>query len=354
MLKEIGSEFWDVEVGSTKGIQQNNKDILVLSGRTALDLIIQDLKARDKYLTVYLPAYCCESMISPFIHRGFKVIFYDVQFDEENRGLKFNIDLNKSFDVILLMQYYGYQDNTVESIAKLCSDKNIIIIEDITHSLLSEHVHSNYADYIFGSIRKWTGLYSGAFVKKIKGQFLVDIPTQTNEKYCSLRKSGMELKKIYIELGEGNKNTFLRTLNQAESLLEKDYINYLIDKDSIEDLKNLKIEWIKERRRENAKQILSSISDLKWITPMFSQVREGDTPLFVPVLIKNGERDKFRKYLIEKSIYCPIHWGISELHNISQKSKEIYNNVLSIVCDQRYDENELAYLIKIIREFEEC
>ena len=64
-----------------------------------------------------------------------------------------------------------------------------------------------------------------------------------------------------------------------------------------------------------------------------------------------GMRDEFRKYLIQNRIYCPIHWELSNIHSISENAKEIYNNVLSLVCDQRYDESEIRYFIEKINEF---
>ena len=39
-------------------------------------------------------------------------------------------------------------------------------------------------------------------------------------------------------------------------------------------------------------------------------------PLFVPLFLESKKRDGLRKFLIENRIYCPIHWGVSEYHEL--------------------------------------
>ena len=77
--KEIGSEFWfDFE---PKDIACNSQETLVLSGRTAIDVIIKYILKTRKVRNVYLPAYCCNSMIDPFIRNAIDVKLYDMDFD---------------------------------------------------------------------------------------------------------------------------------------------------------------------------------------------------------------------------------------------------------------------------------
>ena len=74
-INEIGSEFWfDSEI---KDIITESQETLVLSGRTAIDVIIKDILKTRKIRNVYLPAYCCDSMIDPFIRNGIAVNLYD-------------------------------------------------------------------------------------------------------------------------------------------------------------------------------------------------------------------------------------------------------------------------------------
>ena len=78
-MREIGSEFWisDKDIAPV-----NERDgLFVLSGRTAIDLILQDTLKHKSVKNVYMPAYCCDSMIAPFLQRNIRVDFYDMFFD---------------------------------------------------------------------------------------------------------------------------------------------------------------------------------------------------------------------------------------------------------------------------------
>ena len=93
MLKEIGSEFWKVELSNKINLSFDNQSNFMLSGRTALDFLIRDIKAQKSFKKVYMPSYCCYSMIEPFLRHGVDVIFYDVLIND-NGGLKFDIDID--------------------------------------------------------------------------------------------------------------------------------------------------------------------------------------------------------------------------------------------------------------------
>ena len=78
-------------------------------------------------------------------------------------------------------------------------------------------------------------------------------------------------------------------------------------------------------------------------------MKENDCPLFVPILVEN--RNELRKYLISKNIYCPVHWPISSLHKLSDEERYIYDHEISLVCDQRYNLEDMDYICECIKEF---
>ena len=79
----------------------------------------------------------------------------------------------------------------------------------------------------------------------------------------------------------------------------------------------------------------------------------NDCPLFVPVIIKNGKRDALKNYLLENQIYSPVHWPVSKFHKLKKEEKNIYDNELSIVCDQRYDKDDMQRILNVITNFME-
>lgn len=84
---------------------------------------------------------------------------------------------------------------------------------------------------------------------------------------------------------------------------------------------------------------------------IFTELKETDCPLFVPILVPDRRRGEIRRYLIGKDIYCPIHWPVSEDHKLDSKMKRIYEQELSLVCDQRYTEKNMGRMVAAIKEF---
>lgn len=358
MLNEIGSHFWKTEniKDCNKSLSlyankfsDNESIIYTLSGRTALDLIIRDIKKIRDIKNVYMPSYCCYSMLVPFVKHDIKINFYDIVLDEKN-NLKYEIDLNKKYDVVFLIQYFGYKCLSMEEIIKQFHNNGSLIIEDTTHSLLLDE--RSAADYTFASYRKWTGLVSGGTAVKKAGGFAVNKLIHTKESFVKLRCDAEQLKKDYIEKGFGDKSEFLSLYSKAEELLDLDYSNYLMDSNSISLLQQLDTQAIKSKRVINAKILLKELSKLKCVIPIFKKVQEYDVPLFFPVIVENGKRDKLKHFLVENQIYCPSHWALSLHHVISGESKEVYEKELSLVCDQRYGEEEMQKEIEVIKKFE--
>ena len=75
-----------------------------------------------------------------------------------------------------------------------------------------------------------------------------------------------------------------------------------------------------------------------------------DCPLFVPLLLESKKRDALRNYLRDKNIYCPIHWSIEPEHRLTSLTADLYKREISIVCDQRYDENDMFLILNRIKE----
>ncbi len=348
-MKEIGSDFWQAK--TTENIHKYNHGqdtCYLLSGRTALDFIIKDIKVKYKARTAYLPSYCCHTMIEPFLSNGLKVCFYDVLVKDGN--LNIYVDENMRCDVALIMQYFGYQDKNTSSIAKGFKDNNMTVIEDCTHSIFCRIPFGENADYIFASFRKWTGLECGAIASCMNDCFSIKKPNVTNEKYVTMRTNAMKDKELYVTGFTDNKN-YLTKFGDAEETLERDYSLYKVDDYIANNIQTLDIEFIKLRRKNNVTILLNLIEGLDYINPLFQKVLDADCPLFFPIYVSKHLRNDLRRYLIKHDVYCPVHWPCSELHKISPRAMDLYNSELSISCDQRYSEAEMIIISELIKTF---
>lgn len=357
---EIGSEFW---TGCTPQRPfQNNWPLMrpalyldfdggvveTLSGRTAIEYAAEHMVYHG-VKSIYMPSYCCHTMIEPFTKHGMLVKFYDVV--ASKNGLQRKVDFNTDCDVIFLMDYFGHVDEETAKIASAFKDR--FLIYDATHSVYSEIDMKPY-DYVCGSYRKWVDINCGFIAKK--GGFPEGLLTifDTNKEYAKIRSALFDMKADYMNGVNGvQKDDFLDKINYAEEILERDYSHREPDERSIDRLEHTDIYFLKSRRNENAKYLMKEIQKLNsdLIRCINHSVDENETPLFVPVIVGDGKRDELRRFLISKEIYCPVHWPLSEMHQISGDAKRIYEGELSLICDQRYGLEDMKRIVDSISKF---
>lgn len=335
--KEIGSEFWNLPpmLSKENHLFPNNTQWF-LSGRSAFQAIIKDLNACH---TAALPSWCCDSMIKPFADAGMEVRFYPVYWDRELIQ-----EPRLDCDVLLIMDFFGY---TMP--APLLAGFDGIVIRDVTHSVFSASYED--ADYYVGSLRKWCGVWTGGYAWTRDGHTLT-VDSADDGGYALLRKHAMQLKNSYINGyvdNDGRKVTgkeYLKLFAQAEDMLEHIGVLPAAERD-VQAARLLDADSIRNRRRQNAKALMKAFPD--WL--VFPELLETDCPLFVPVLVPDGKRDALRHRLIKNEIYCPAHWPVSAYHKLTDLERFIYDNELSLVCDQRYAQAEMDRIVDTIRFF---
>ncbi len=330
-MREIGSEFWNVPIEEKINGLYPESTQWYLSGRSALQAIVEELRNVN---SVALPSWCCDSMIKPFIDEGIEVVFYPVYW---KNGLVQKIRYDT--DALFLMDYFGYISQQTE-----LSDYKGIVIRDVTHSVFS----TTYSDanYYFGSLRKWCGVWTGGFAWTING-YKLKKGKKHDEKYVKLREKAMQQKYEYIN-GDRKDKEYLKIFNETEEYLEDVGIALAAERDVVL-AKHLDINFIRKRRKENAEVLRKAFQE--WL--LFPEISNMDTPMFVPILVPNGKRDELRRFLINNEIYCPIHWPVSEYHKLDDKTVQIYENELSLVCDQRYTKDDMNRMVNIIKQFME-
>ena len=327
-MLEIGSEFWEAPVSRIYNTIFPESTQWFLSGRCALTAIVHNLKDAK---SVAIPSWCCDSIIKPFFDEGFNIYFYPVYLEEDlTQNLIFDCD------VLLVMDFFGYSSKKPD-----LSGYKGIVIRDVTHSIFSKCY--NDADYYFGSLRKWCGIATGGYVW---GKPTYP-STLTNTHYIKLRHKSMDAKAEYILNGCVGSKDFLHTFTEAEKLLEN-LDSEIADSRDIDVAKRVDKNFIFKRRQQNAKVLMNAFSNHL----IFKSMDNNDCPMFVPIMVPFGKRNALRQYLINHSIYCPVHWPLSEYHLIEDKrEKKLYEDELSLVCDQRYTEDDMYRLVDTINQF---
>lgn len=101
-------------------------------GRNALHHILKSLAIKDKIL---VPAYICDTVLSPIKKLGIKPVFYDLEIDDLNASIDSIDFLSRKYSVksLLVASMYGNPAGLVE-IEQFCKSKGIDFIDDAAQS----------------------------------------------------------------------------------------------------------------------------------------------------------------------------------------------------------------------------
>lgn len=344
-MREIGSEFW-------KPIRQHmqENETIYLSGRTALDVIVKDAVRSHGISSALLPSYCCHTMIEPFLINGVHVRFYDVYVNDEN-ALIADIPAPRENEMLYIMKYFGDIDLRYEGAGRLFSGWETTV-EDLTHSCFDAE-YSTKADYWFTSYRKWFAVAGIAVAGKRNDRLPEPVKGQ-NKVYSELRRRAFSMKQQFMDGMGVDKDIFLKLFSQAEQLLGENYQEFGAGYEEIYELFRFmdSMEELHRKRRSNALKLIDRLSGINGIN-IFVDFQTGKKcPLFVPVIVDQKVRDTLRNYLIGKKVYCPIHWPLSRQHEgLSERAIKLYKQELSLICDQRYDVDDIEHIIALLKDF---
>ena len=149
MKREIGGDFWispnesfeDYEIGSPEQFRcQGNDYVWLSSGRSAIKYVLQTIEERHPNIKkkAILPSFTCQTVIQPFLERGYDVDFYSV--DKNLRALSDAILQKVAEDdatIFLFHRYFGF-DTLDAQINNLCDELRKLgkyTIEDCTQCL---------------------------------------------------------------------------------------------------------------------------------------------------------------------------------------------------------------------------
>lgn len=354
--KELGGQFWTESVAEKAGKAKdpgNTMDIdwlptvedstFTLSGRAAITLALRDAGQKKCIKKAYVPSYISFPMLQPFIQENIEYRFYDVEFEQS--AVTYKIDKSYACDVFFAVDYFGTDSRCLKKYTDFYQTKGCVIVEDITHTLLNSKAGCTDADYYVASLRKWFPVPAGGWIGKCKG-VLTNKPCIDSEHAVEKIKAGMKEKHQYISGQIKDKVSFLEKMTGFESDLVQLNPMLQIDKLSLNIINRIDIDTVRHSRKANAFVLYERLKDVKAITFLNTQAEiKENVPLFLPIVLDNKLRNTLRKHLIKKGFYCPVHWPETMGADCG-----IRKNELSIVCDQRYSQEDMILLADEIRK----
>ena len=320
---------FDIEIHSNKG------DLFFISGRVAIKYILENLGCKK----CLIPNYLCSSIYHCF----------DC-FDYYNIDNNFNIDIEyltnlicqkkNTYDLVFIINFFGHIDKNIDKIKCLCKRRNILILEDFTHNLFS---NSLYGDICISSFRKTLPTPFGSIVKINSDRIDIKHCTRINLYYLYLnvvKIVGSILKNIscfkwiwrpMLVYCENN----VENLNYSGfDYINHFFYNYYYDSD---------IQLIREQNLVYLKDNLSYPINKNF---------NGTYFCYVMNCLDQNHRDKLLKFLISKNIYCPVYWPLNFDKN-NKCNHFINKRLLMVPIDQRYNKDNMKYIIDCIKSFYE-
>lgn len=314
-MKEIGGFLqWEIYEGK----ELHNNCIALNSGRNCLRYLIRTRKIKK----IWLPKLLCAVISDTCSEENVDILYY--QIDKQLRPI-IGDNINDD-EWVYLINYYGQYD--AFEIKEYAQRFNNIIVDN---------AQAMYAEPIFGidtiyTCRKYFGVPDGGYlytnsysdidinqdesydrIEFLMGRF----EKSANEFYAEYRKNEERIDKLPLRLMSKTTHNLLRGINYNKG------------------------KEIREKNFEYLHQKLSGINQLVLKIPI--------GPYMYPLYINNGSQ--LRSKLQNKKIYIPLLWP-NVINDLSEDSVEykLAENILPLPCDQRYNVEDMQYMLNIIEE----
>lgn len=334
MTKEFGSDFHYIysEKEQSKFLDTQINFNLFFSGRAAIFNLLRFGIVKYGWKKVGFPSYYCHEVIEFCRDLNIDIFLYNYNPVRNNTIIWDDEDGS----VIINVNFFGIKKPELSYL------KNTIVIEDVTHDLLS--IGKSSADYFFGSLRKQLPIGVGGFCKLKENESFASIPeTETANETYQKKMTAMFLKSDYLKNNSTDNTLYRQYYQEAEKMFEDQLTNSIMPKQSVAQLQMFPIENLINKTQEN---ISAGINKLKRTEDF--QILNADNGFCLVLYCKTGEmRDELRKYLIDNKIFPAILWP----GQITEADIDLQNKILCIHMDFRYSNEEIQHLSNRINSF---
>lgn len=323
------------------------------SGRIALFYAWQALNP-PKGTEILTPSFICNTVTQPLIAAGASIKFYQTQLNGTYNWDEMDSATTQINGVFLWVHFLGFAGE-FEKALSYCKRKNLILIEDCTHALLTKYNNrpvGTFGDIAVFSFRKNLPTLSGGALK-INNKDISYPQANNNAIKAKTKKDTLHAFKEYRQniLKSHDKksiNTFLMKQPQIDCVLNDIKNPYTLDTITINILKNCNLESIVYKSRENYNLYLQHLRSVAFIT----ELKDGDVPIGFPIFINN--RDQTRLHLEDKHIYPICHWPEYLLPIESTQPNtidlQIANKILTLPCTPNHSKKQIFHVIKSVKQ----
>ena len=303
MKKEIGSIFplSDSVLSQAESIQ-----VPILSDRIYYSLCREALCDISKALKgtpkkVLIPAYTCQTVITPFEECGWQCVYYPINRDlriDTQSLVKILEDTNPS--LIVVHPYFGMDLNNEEvKTFFTIKEKGVDIVLDLTQCLFSIKQYS-FATFIVASYRKWMPIPDGGFLINLSSLENIRQPEKENIEFTEREKAAMYLRGQYFANGEQRtKDISIRLSKAADFIAESNIKPHRMSQVAFNLLKEENLEYNKQSRFANFIYLFKNIHESEKVSKVCGELNAVTTaPLYFTIYVK--DRPTLQKLLDQR------------------------------------------------------
>jgi dTDP-4-amino-4,6-dideoxygalactose transaminase len=335
--KLVGGAFgFNVSLKCTKPPFLSSISSFYLNARSAIFAVISSLDPK----AVWMPSYLCLSMLESAKLANIQVRYFPVNKYLNVEEMGWIADITEG-DVVIVIDYFGFK--MPEWLYGEIRRRGAFIIEDASQALLSLHV-GKYSDFVVYSPRKFVGVPDGGILlSKIPLAISTDRIKPPSNWWMKAFATCL-LRSEFDSFESNSDRVWFRLSKEIES--DMPVGNFEASALSVAILESATDwEYISNKRREN---YLTLLDDLKKYA-LYKYLPDDVVPLGFPISVKN--RDELRQALFDKNIYPPIHWELADaVPKQYVESLELSQHILTLICDQRYEKNDMERIVHVVKE----
>ncbi|MEK7572991.1 MAG: aminotransferase class I/II-fold pyridoxal phosphate-dependent enzyme [Patescibacteria group bacterium] len=356
----------------------DGKAVLLFKGREAITLALQTLNL-PRNSQVAISGFTCYAVYKAIEEAGCKPVLIDIPKDDLNftRSDLARVVVEDNIKVIIVQNTLGYPCD-IEGISKICKEKNIILIEDLAHSVGAKYKNNKEAggigDFVilsFSQDKIIDGVSGGALIVRRPRRLNAQNLRGWENKNPPLRKQFLDrlyliltwkIRKTY-DFGIGNVLHFiLKNLGLLSAPM--DDLGYGLTNlpNFYQNLAQKAFDNLKDNlnhRRKIAKIYVENLNQKIMFRKINSQINNSSNLRF-PVFVKN--REELIEFLKSKGFHLSDIWYDAPIAPKRFMKKINYKNdcpnaelisdlILNLPTHKNISEKQALYLSKLINEW---
>lgn len=318
MIKPIGGYF-EWEFPANNGLFPHSDGVLLNSGRHSLEYILKSLGTIKR---LWIPYYTCDVVLQPIERLEIPYSFYRIN---QDFALAEEVALSED-EYIIYTNYFGLMDAYCEELANRY-DNHLIL--DYAQAFFAPRIEGCNTFY---SPRKFVGIPDGG-IAYANNSTSFELPKDHSYDRCAHLLKRHDLTSIdgYNDFKDSSHKIAMSSLSMMSNL-------------TWGMLSSLDYKYIKERRFSNFALLhthLAFSNELK-----IPSLNYFACPMVYPYYTKDLE---LRKHLISNQVFVATYWpNVLELCKEGDIEYNLCKNIIPIPIDQRYDEEDMERIIKLI------